>query len=100
MAIERVAKELDCNVIAVPERELGDGILERSKSVRRIRRVLDNTGRYRLIHILGTGNPYSILLLAAAGADLFDGLEWCRTVADLRQVGFTMHIISICFRVI
>ena len=82
MAIEHVIKELDCNVIAVPERGLGDGILSRSKNVRRIRQLLNNTGRYRLLHILGTGNPYSIVLLAAAGADLFDGLEWCRTVAD------------------
>jgi queuine/archaeosine tRNA-ribosyltransferase len=81
-AIKLIVKELDCNAIAVPERELSDGILCRSKNVRRIRQVLNETGRYRLLHILGTGNPYSILLLAAAGADLFDGLEWCRTVAD------------------
>ena len=82
MAIKRVVEELDCDIIAVPERELGDGIFTRSRNVRRVRRVLNDTGRYRLFHILGTGNPYTILLLAAAGADLFDGLEWCRTVAD------------------
>ena len=80
--INRVVSELNCDVIAVPERDLGDGITERIKAVRKIRRILNNTGRYRLLHLLGTGNPYTILLLAAAGADLFDGLEWCRLAVD------------------
>ena len=31
---------------------------------------------------MGTGNPLSIIAFAAAGADSFDGLEWCRTAAD------------------
>lgn len=30
------------------------------------------------------------MILAAAGADFFDGLEWCRTVAD-RKTGFLFH---------
>ena len=34
------------------------------------------------MHVLGTGNPWSIAVLAAAGADSFDGLEWCRVVVD------------------
>jgi hypothetical protein len=76
--------------IAVPERELGEGICQKAETVIKIREKLNTLGRYQPIHILGTGNPLSILILAAAGADLFDGLEWCRTVAD-KKTGFLFH---------
>lgn len=77
-------------IIAVPERELGEGICKKAETVARIRQKLNSLGYYQPIHILGTGNPLSILILATAGADLFDGLEWCRTVAD-RDTGFLFH---------
>ena len=35
-----------------------------------------------MLHILGTGNPISMMLYAFAGADSFDGLDWCQTVVD------------------
>lgn len=76
--------------IAVPERELGEGICQRAETIIKIREKLNTLERYQPIHILGTGNPLSLLILAAAGADLFDGLEWCRTVAD-RETGFLFH---------
>lgn len=78
----RVVSELDPIMLAIPERELGDGLIERFKTVRAIRLALNNVGRYFPIHLLGTGNPLSIKAFAAAGADSFDGLEWCRTVAN------------------
>ena len=56
--------------IAVPERELGEGICQKAKTVIEIRQKLNTLGYYQPIHILGTGNPFSILILAAAGADL------------------------------
>lgn len=68
--------------IAVPERELGDGIFARIATVRRIRQALNELNAYYPLHLLGTGNPCSILLYTAAGAEMFDGLEWCQTVAD------------------
>lgn len=77
-----VAQELSAKMIAIPERELGDGLIARMKNVRKIRKKLDSMGRYCPIHLLGTGNPISIALLAVAGADSFDGLEWCRTAVD------------------
>lgn len=76
--------------IAVPERELGSGICKKAETITKIREKLRDLGRYQPIHILGTGNPLSLLFLAAAGADLFDGLEWCRTVAD-GYTGFLFH---------
>jgi queuine/archaeosine tRNA-ribosyltransferase len=83
-----VAKKRRPPLIAIAERELGDGILERAKRVRTIRRALDRLGFRQPLHILGTGNPLSMMILAFAGGDVFDGLEWCRTVAD----GTTMRL--------
>jgi hypothetical protein len=93
-----VASEVNPSLLAIPERELGDGLLERVKSVRDIRHALNGLGRYYPLHILGTGNPITMLALAAAGADLFDGLEWCRTVVDYDK-GTLFHFQHFdCFR--
>jgi hypothetical protein len=80
--MRQVSNELKPPLIAVPERELGAGIVERAKTVRAIREQLNRLPWYQPLHILGTGNPWSIAVLAAAGADTFDGLEWCRVVID------------------
>lgn len=80
--VVQIAREIRPTLIAIPERELGDGILTRMKTVKAIRRTLDNVGFYQPLHILGTGNPTSIAALALCGGDCFDGLEWCRTAAN------------------
>lgn len=69
-------------MIAVAERELGDGIMERVRTVARIRKALSDQGSSTFLHILGTGNPITMAFLSMAGADFFDGLEWCRTAID------------------
>jgi len=43
------------------------------------------------LHLLGTGNPISIVLYSAMGADSFDGLEWCQTVVD-HDTGLLHHL--------
>lgn len=88
--VSDVVRELDPLMVAIPERELGDGLLERTRTVRDIRKALDHLDKYYALHLLGTGNPLSMIALAAAGADSFDGLEWCRTVADYEK-GFLFH---------
>ena len=88
-AILRVAEILRPLMIAIPERELGAGIFERTRTMRKIREALGTLRTYQPVHILGTGNPKTIALLAAAGADSFDGLEWCRFVVD--GVTATLH---------
>lgn len=80
--ITKVTSKLNPIMVAVPERELGFGLIERFRTVRDIRRALNKLGKYYPLHLLGTGNPISMIAFAAAGADSFDGLEWCRTVAD------------------
>lgn len=82
LIVRRVSEELKPPVIAIPERELGAGLVSRAKMVQKIRKELDCLPYYQQLHILGTGNPWSLALLTAAGADTFDGLEWCRMVVD------------------
>lgn len=77
-----LAERLQPPLLAVPERELGPGLVARVQMMQRIREALDALPFYQPIHLLGTGNPWSIAALAAAGADSFDGLEWCRVVVD------------------
>ena len=81
-AARHVAEQLFPVLLAVPERALGEGIVARTCCVRRIRQALDQIGFYCPLHLLGTGNPLSIIAYTMAGADSFDGLEWCQTVVD------------------
>ena len=80
-----IATQLQPTIIAIPERELGDGIVKRVKTVQEIRSALGKLPFYQPIHLLGTGNPLTIPLFVAAGADTFDGLEWCRMVVDRKE---------------
>lgn len=77
-----VATEIGVSMLAVAERRLGDGVVDRARAVLAIRNELDKLGRYVALHLLGTGNPISIAVYSAMGADSFDGLEWCQTVVD------------------
>lgn len=77
-----VAEALQPAMIGIPERELGPGISQRITTMQSIRRELDRLPFYQPVHLLGTGNPWTVAVMAAAGADSFDGLEWCRTVVD------------------
>lgn len=83
--IREVADRLEPQLIAVPERELGPGLIARIRTVRAIREELSKLPFYQPLHLLGTGNPWSMAVLAAAGADTFDGLEWCRMAVDRQK---------------
>lgn len=81
-AVYMTAQALQPMLLAVPERCLGDGIIARCRMIRRIRSELNRFGDYVPLHLLGTGHPVSLLAYSAAGADSFDGLEWCRQIVD------------------
>lgn len=89
-ATRRVAGLLYPILLAVPERELGEGIVERTRTVRRIRTALNTLEIYCPLHLLGTGNPLSMIAYASAGADSFDGLEWCRMAVN-HKTGTLQH---------
>lgn len=80
-------EELDPQSIAVTERELGADLFDIAYSLKRLRKVL---GPELGIHMLGAGHPISIALYSAIGADTFDGLDWCQTVAD-PETGLMHH---------
>lgn len=88
--IRELANRLNPPLVSIPERELGPGLIARAKTVRHIREELDKLPFYQPLHLLGTGNPLSIAVLTAAGADSFDGLEWCRVAVD-RDTGRLHH---------
>ncbi len=78
----KVLEAMNPQMLGIPEKELGLGLLERARVLLAIRRSLDGTGRDVPIHLLGTSNPISILTYTLFGADLFDGLDWSRSVVD------------------
>ncbi len=70
-------------LIAIPERDLGDDVIEIAVNIRKIRTALnERKDEYCYLHILGAGSPLSILIYSACGADSFDGIDWCQTVAE------------------
>ena len=80
--VRKVVEVINPEIVGVPERELGSSIFERAETVKRIRDELDKTNRQIPLHLLGTGNPISILIYTLCGADIYDGLEWCQTVVS------------------
>lgn len=85
-----IAKEVAPPIIAVPERELGNGIFERARTIFKARSALGQLKNYQKLHILGTGDPFAIGIFLLAGADSFDGLEWCKYVFN-RENGQFFH---------
>lgn len=77
-----VANETRPVALAIPERELGSGLFARTSTIRAVRAALNTLPYYQVVHVLGTGTPLTVGLMVAAGADSFDGLEWCRYVLD------------------
>ena len=64
--------------------------MARAKTIIKIRKTLAPKKQYYPLHLLGTGNPLSILIYSICGADSFDGLEWCQTTVDY-NTGLLYH---------
>lgn len=84
-----LSRSVEPKLLAIPERELGKGMVDIATNITRIRKSLDALDTYQTIHILGTGNPLSMMVYAFMGADSFDGLDWCQTVVDYETA--TLH---------
>ena len=67
---------------AVPEREMGGSIAEKIGAAARIRRALSATDPRNVLHVLGCGDPVVMALLACAGVDSFDSVDWSRWAMD------------------
>ncbi len=68
------------SVIGFVEGELGTSILERARNISRVRRRLAELGLDWPIHVFGCLDPDVIRYYTSAGADVFDGLQWLRSV--------------------
>jgi queuine/archaeosine tRNA-ribosyltransferase len=54
-----------------------------------MRKILDgddNSNNQRILHILGCGNPISLLLYSYCGANTFDSLDWIKQVIDPQRL--------------
>jgi queuine/archaeosine tRNA-ribosyltransferase len=71
-----------CGAVAIAERDCGYNILERAETISEIRRTLNQNSKENVLHILGCGNPLSILLFSYCGADTFDSLDWMKYVIN------------------
>lgn len=91
--IKQVIDQINPEVVSVPERELGHSIFERAKTVKSIRDELDKSDIPIPLHLLGTGNPISILIYSLCGADMYDGLEWCKNVVN-PKTGHLLHFVQ------
>lgn len=78
-----------CDIVAVPERDCGKDIVERARTIMKIRRVLDKDNCGRILHILGCGNPISLVLFSYYGANMFDSLDWIKGVVDRKRLALT-----------
>jgi len=75
-------RKTNFTIISVPERSLGNGLIARAEALVSLRKELNKLDNYIYIHLLGTGNPISLAVFSLAGADSFDGLEWCQTAVN------------------
>jgi hypothetical protein len=89
-SLVKVARKLKTRVVAIAERELGDGILAKARFLSLAQKALRDSRQETRLHVLGTGNPLALLTYSVAGADTFDGLEWCRTIID-HDTGLLFH---------
>lgn len=67
-----------CCAVAIAERDCGYSILERAQTISQIRQILNQSNKEKILHILGCGNPLSMLLFSYCGADTFDSLDWLK----------------------
>lgn len=93
IVIKEVVEGVNPEIIGVTERELGSSLLERARNLRLLRNELNKIRKDIPIHLLGTGNPISMLIYFLCGADFFDALEWCKNVANPKD-GNLYHFVQ------
>jgi len=75
---EDVANLRGFGIVGVTEKELADALLDRLKTLARLRRLLDEEEVQAPIHVFGGLDPLVTPLYFAAGGEVFDGLGWLR----------------------
>lgn len=73
--------------VGVPERDCGSTLIQRAKTILKLREILEPNGE-ALLHILGCGHPVSMALYVYCGADSFDSLDWTEQFVERGAFGF------------
>lgn len=80
--IKKLAPDADrlkaFDIIGITEKELGNTIVSRLKTLFELATTLDEAGVTAPIHVFGGLDPLYTPLYFAAGAEIFDGLTWLR----------------------
>ncbi len=66
------------DIIGLTEKELGSSIKDRCNQISNVRKLLDEAGINKPIHVFGGLDPTLIVLYYGAGAEIFDGVSWSR----------------------
>lgn len=91
-AIENFMQYRDLDFVSVTEKECGSCFLERAHAIRKIRSILNEYDHNIALHILGCGNPISIVAYSYCGVDTFDSLGWGRSLIE--QIELRVYDIS------
>ena len=73
-------------MLAVSERDCGQTLSERAKTIFEIRKTLTENGLNSVLHVLGCGNPVSMAVYCYCGADTFDSLDWTQIVIERNEL--------------
>lgn len=84
----KIIDNISPEIIAIPERELGSGVFEKAQTIKNVRFELDKTKQNVPIHVLGAGNPISILIYTLCGADMYDALDWSNVFVNPNSAQF------------
>jgi len=100
-AVKQVLRafNFELHMISVPERETGQNIIERACLLGRIRKLLDQQDQNTILHLLGSGDPISLVLFIYCGVDSFDSLDWLKFALDpneLRMRHFSHLVLIDC----
>ena len=76
--VANVAKCRGFNVLGFTEKELGNNLIDRLRTIAKIRAAMDREDVALPIHIWGGLDPLLTPLYFFAGAEIFDGVSWMR----------------------
>lgn len=68
----------DFDIIGLADKEIGDSLVNRCKTIVKIRSILCENGIDIPLHIFGSLDPLTIISYFLCGADVFDGLAWLK----------------------
>lgn len=84
--VVRMAREIGAGgeprMYAVTEREMGGTVGGKVRTAREVRRALSARDPDNMLHVLGCGDPVLMAVLAYAGVDTFDSVDWSRWAVD------------------